>query len=164
MKASLNSRYSLHKIIPNIFFFLAIGCGRNLDQNSQDNQYHVLNDTLRSFYSDGKIKSIVPRKNGLKDGLATYFAHDGIIEMTQEYSKGNLNGIVRQYTSNGKKKEEATFRNDTLDGNLIIFTNSADTYTVARYMNGIMVNQKNYKKDTIYVYDSTKVVKKIVRH
>lgn len=117
---------------------------------------------MRTYYESGKIKSIEPLKNGKKEGLATYWNPDGSIYQTKEYADDMLNGKVCCFDNRQNKLYEAKFKNAKLHGDYIMFENN-DTLRFNTYKEGEIIRAMSYTRDSIFIYDSSKFVKAILR-
>ena len=108
--------------------------------NSQqpDNKLAFQTDTLKTYYSNGNIKSEEIVNNGLKNGFSTYYNEDGSIYQSKCYLNDTLNGKVFNYR-NGNILSEANFKSGKLDGYYLIFENS-DTIRQLQYKNGTLIH------------------------
>ena len=74
---------------------------------------NTISDDLnrKKYYSNGKLKSEVPIKNKMKNGLANFYFENGSIEQSVNYENDVQNGKATFYYSNGNLKAEGYFKN-----------------------------------------------------
>jgi len=59
------------------------------------------NGILKKYGYDGKLTSIVPIKNGVKDGIEILYDDKGRVLRKTPYVKGRIDGILKVFYANG---------------------------------------------------------------
>lgn len=115
---------------------------------------YFLNDVRELFtkvyFSDGKLKKIVPFTGGLEDGTAFEFNRDSIIILILEYKKGFLlsrehinrkdpnglkQGLWKVFFINGKVQQEVTYLNDKRNGYLKKYDSTGTLISIEKFVN-----------------------------
>jgi len=106
---------------------------------------------LRSFYKNGKTKSIVPYDKGKPDGIAYEYSPDSLITAIITYKGGILQsfekinqrdaanrkqGIWKEFYDNLEVKKEMKFNDDSLDGYVQDFDKKGNLISTKKYNNG----------------------------
>ena len=71
-----------------------------------------LHGVTKSWYLNGKIRSIVNENLGLKDGMETKYYEDGKKKSECNYLKGKKNGVYKKWFENGVLAVEIKYEND----------------------------------------------------
>ncbi len=127
---------------------------RRTYQKSEIIEDYFVNDVRENFskiyYTDGKLKRIVPVSNGLENGMAFEFDRDSVIIMMAEYRKGFLlsreyinrkdakglkQGLWKTFYDNGKVKEEVTYLNDKKNGYFKKYDETGTLISIEKYIN-----------------------------
>lgn len=100
--------------------------------NPNDNSaYTIFYDQLKNIVSEGKVV------NKLYEGQWKYYHKASKVVMTTEnYSKGNLEGLRSVFYASGKIAEEIFYKNNLKNGPYKRYTES-----------GIIIEESNYKND-----------------
>ena len=69
----------------------------------------------KSYDPNGRVTRIAQFRNGQRDGLMTEY-YPAPAKRLVPYSKGLINGTVREFYENGKPKSEMTYKDDVLHG------------------------------------------------
>ncbi len=69
----------------------------------------------KSYDPNGRVNRIASFKNGQRDGLMTEY-YPAPPKRLVPYSKGLINGVVKEFYEGGKLKSETTYKNDVLHG------------------------------------------------
>ncbi len=73
-------------------------------------------DSIVSYYPDGKIESVIHTYNGTREGLATFYYENGNLKEERNYSKDKVTGVVKIYYPNGNLKEMFNIENGRREG------------------------------------------------
>mgnify|MGYP001391287113 CR=1 FL=1 len=68
---------------------------------------------------NGKLKAAGLYVNELKDSTWNYFNTDSVLVMSEQYVKGELNGLTKTYHSEGEIYEVKSWVNNVADGKLV---------------------------------------------
>ena len=90
---------------------------------------------IKSYYSDGNVKSEINYRDSVREGEAKFFSENGNIKEERIYLNGRVEGIVKIYSDSGKLKEVFVIENGRRDGPTNIFDE-----------NGIYVSDVNYEE------------------
>lgn len=66
-------------------------------------------------YSEKKVDTIIPIKNGLPHGTGYTYYKNGNVKWETPYENGKINGIEKVYYENGNLKSETVFKNDQIE-------------------------------------------------
>ncbi len=81
-------------------------------------------DSIITYYPDGKIESVIHTYNGSREGLAKYFYENGNLKEERNYSKDKVTGVVKIYYPNGNLKEMFNIENGRREGPASYFDSS----------------------------------------
>lgn len=73
-------------------------------------------DSIVTYFPDGKIESIIHTYNVLREGTAFFYYNNGNLKEERNYSKDRVEGIVKTYYPNGKLKEMFNIENGRREG------------------------------------------------
>lgn len=73
-------------------------------------------DTIKNYFNNGKIESIIPLYNGLRDGLAKFYNDSGKLKSEISYINGRVDGLVKLYNENGILTELFNIENGKREG------------------------------------------------
>ena len=133
----------------------------------RNNLYYLPNQTkpysganLCIYLSNGQYHNKGKMKNGLRDGVWSFWHENGQIEQKINYKNGALDGkFTEWYENNGQIEREVNFKDDELDGKW-----------TAWYQNGRKESESNYKdgkkdgRDTWwYDNDKAKLLETIIK-
>lgn len=105
-------------LLPAILALFCYGCLpiTKEDEKKQEKTKAEKDGVRKTFYSNGKLRSEVPIKNGKKNGLAKDFYSDGTPHFEINYVDNVKQGITRMYYQNGKLYEETPYEKDKIHG------------------------------------------------
>lgn len=63
-------------------------------------------DTVKTFYPDGKVQSIVPYENKIRQGEAIFYWENGYLKEKRNYLNDKVTGTVTTYYENGNPQEQ----------------------------------------------------------
>ncbi len=112
-------------------------------------------DTVRHYYSSGKIESIIPTYNKIPEGNARYYFEDGNLKEEKEYVSGRIEGVVKLYHATGKLKELYTIENGKREGPASYYDSTGNFTSEVFYSNGL--KQPAQPSDTTGITDSVEV-------
>lgn len=73
-------------------------------------------DSIVTYFPDGKIESVIHIKNGVREGLASFFYPNGNLKEERYYLNDKVNGLVKLYYPNGNLKEMFNIENGRREG------------------------------------------------
>jgi antitoxin component YwqK of YwqJK toxin-antitoxin module len=106
---------------------------------------------LRSFYTSGKTKSVIPYEKGKPDGTAYEYSEDSLITAIIVYKGGILQsfekinqrdpnnkkqGIWKEFYENLEVKKEMKFNDDSLDGYVKQYDKKGNLLSTKKFNNG----------------------------
>ncbi len=102
----------------------------------------VYNDGLKQgewkkYYSNGKEFIIANYINDTLEGKVVSYYKNGSIQAENDYLKGKLNGISKQFDIKGKAIREISYQNNLIYGNCVY------------YEDGVIYNERYYKKGIV---------------
>ena len=98
---------------------------------------------IKSFYSNGKLKSEITYSDSIRDGEAKFYYEDGNLKEERNYVNGKVDGTVKLYNKNGKIAEIFTITDGKREGSVSLF----DT-------NGVYLKDINFVEGKLDVTDS----------
>ncbi|HED07895.1 MAG TPA: TonB family protein [Ignavibacteria bacterium] len=78
-------------------------------------------DTLKTYYPNNKLKSVIPLLDSLRQGLAKFYFDNGKIKEERPYVNGRVEGIVKHYYKSGVLKSIYTIINGKREGNYTLY-------------------------------------------
>ena len=76
----------------------------------------LLNGELKQYYSTGKLKEVIPFKNGVQDGVGKLYYQSGELEKKLQYKNNKFHGFYKEYHKNGKLKTSGWYENGLEEG------------------------------------------------
>ena len=73
-------------------------------------------DSVVSYFSNGKIESIIHVRDNFRDGDAKFFWDNGNIKEELSYVNGRVEGLVRRYFQDGVLREMFSIENGKREG------------------------------------------------
>lgn len=73
-------------------------------------------DSIVTYYPNGKIESIIHLNNGVREGVALFYYDNGNLKEERNYLKDKVEGVVKLYYPNGNLKEMFNIDNGRRDG------------------------------------------------
>jgi antitoxin component YwqK of YwqJK toxin-antitoxin module len=98
------------------------------------------NGTLKKYGYDGKITSIAHIKNGVRDGIETWYDKQGRVLMRVPYVNGKKHGIQEAYYENGDIMVSYTYENGVKNGPATSYNKDGSIHTQVMYDHGKIVN------------------------
>src|SRR5580692_2761790 len=89
-----------------------LGCFNNANKNGKN---VVKYDTVKLFYSNGYLESVLIYRNKKLQDTAKYYYSNGVLERKIVYSDSLPNGQCLNYYPNGKIRLEGYFKNGKSD-------------------------------------------------
>ena len=92
----------------------------------------------RSYYKSGNIKNLVNYKNGMIDGLATFYydTTKQTVKAEIEFENNKITNIYREFYENGNRKAIINIKKNAFNGNAAYF-----------YKNGVLKMKGKYKSN-----------------
>ena len=99
-------------------------------------------DSLVTFYSNGKIESIVHLRDDFRDGDAKFFWENGNIKEELTYVNGRVEGLVRRYNQDGVIQEMFSIEDGKREGPTSLFDSTGKYIDDIYYEEGVLVVDK----------------------
>ena len=99
-------------------------------------------DSVVSYFSNGKIESIIHVRDNFRDGDAKFFWDNGNIKEQLSYVNGRVEGLVRRYYQDGVLKEMFSIENGKREGPTSLFDSTGKYLEDIYYEEGILVVDK----------------------
>jgi len=119
-------------------------------------------DTVKTYYLNNKIESVIPMLDSLKHGLSMYYFENGNLKEERPYINGKVEGVVKQYYENGKLKELFSIYRGKREGITTYYDENSGMIENVKFINGkIEVNKVPFyvdKNDDVLL---KKTIKKI---
>jgi len=98
------------------------------------------NGILKKYGYDGKLTSIAHIRNGVHDGIETWYDKKGRVLMRVPYVNGKKHGIQEAYYENGDVMISYTYKNGIKDGPATFYNKDGSIYKQTLYKDGKIVN------------------------
>lgn len=99
-------------------------------------------DTVKTFYSDGKIESIVIYEKNIRQGEALFYYENGNLRERRNYLNDKVFGTVTTYYENGKIKELFSIEDGKRDGPTTYYDSSGNVIEDIIFENGLRKGQE----------------------
>lgn len=122
---------------------------------SQKNTYKKgeLDGIQVACYDNGNNQEVSNYKNGLRDGVTTWYNHDGVKRMMITYKEGAFEGKQETYYQSGGLKSSKMFKNNVEDGESVEYYESGAMKSTATYKKGVLSGKKKTYDDKKQVLD-----------
>ena len=94
--------------------------------------------TVKEYYPNGTLRSVVEYKGKVQDGLAVYYDASGVKNMEVTMVKGKKEGRLRTFFFNGNLETEEFYHNDLLNGMQTIYNLDGLKLTEIEFKDGVM--------------------------
>ena len=94
-----------------------------VSDKSDSNPENISTGLREKFYPNGKIKSSINYKDGIKHGTAKNYYDNGNLKLSMTYDNGKKTGKSSYYYEDGQLYRESFYINDQLDGLRKVFKN-----------------------------------------
>jgi len=91
---------------------------------------------IKSLYTNGLAKELYTFKNGLKTGLFEERTANGMLSISGYFNDGKKDSIWEFYSFLGKLEKKITYKNDTLDGEYLVYYKDQSINTKGYYIKG----------------------------
>lgn len=109
----------------------------------------------KKYYNSGKEFIVANYINDTLEGKVISYYKNGSIQAENDYLKGKLNGISKQFDIKGRPIREISYQNNFIYGNCIYYEDGV-IYSERYYKNGIPDGPcKDYNKDGKIEYEYT---------
>jgi len=120
------------------------------------------NDTLKTFFSNNKIESVIPMLDSLKHGISLYYFDNGNLKEERPYLNGKVEGVVKQYYENGNIKLIYSIYDGKREGNTTYYDEQGEVLNAVKFTQGkIEVNKIPFYADKADDELLKKTIKKI---
>ena len=114
---------------------------REFQKNGKPDQEIMIVDNKpngegKKYYPSGIIKSSAHFKNGLLEGLSTYYYPDGKPWIEEIYKNGMKWTVVANYDSKGNKRDPGTLKEG--NGSIILYDDDVTIREVVIFKNGVL--------------------------
>jgi hypothetical protein len=134
-----------------ILLTVAVSCipfTDNSDEKTTSKKSSKKDGVNKTFYSNGKLRSEVPIRDGKKNGTARDFYQNGKTHLEIEYVNSVKHGITRMYYENGNLYQESPYENGKINGVQKKFREDGRLMAEVPYRNGeICMGLKEYLTD-----------------
>ena len=120
------------------------------ETKTHDNQ--LKNETVVEYHSNGRIKSMVPKKGDKRNGLARWFYENGNLEIESVYKEGNQIGECIYYYKEGGVKSYNFY---TLNSDLKFQLNYNENGSISAIDGKPFYLVYDSKKDSLRLKEST---------
>ena len=93
------------------------------------------NGLVKSYYSDGKIFSVINYKDGLKHGMSYSYFSNGNINLELPYVNGKREGQSKRHYENGKLYQTTEYKNNLIHGFQKKYRENGKPISESRYEN-----------------------------
>lgn len=100
------------------------------------NQEGQPDGTMKDWFPSGSLKSTMEFKNGVAEGLTTYFHENGTKRAEETYINGKLEGTSKVWDKDGKITQEITYKNHKYDGILTYYNKDGSIKLKQLWENG----------------------------
>ena len=120
-------------------------------------------DTLKTYFPNNKLKSIIPMLDSLRNGLSKFYFENGTLKEERPYINGRIEGVVKHYYKSGNLKDMYSILNGKREGNYTLYDDKGKTLKDVNFVGGKIYIKKvpfylDKEKDT-YVKNSLKKIK-----
>lgn len=81
-------------------------------------------------FENGLAKRTGETKNGLNEGIWTWYHSNGKVQMEGNFISGKREGLWKTYDSTGQIRSESRYIKNHLNGQMILFSEKGDTISV----------------------------------
>jgi len=98
------------------------------------------NGILKKYGYDGKLTSIAHIKNGVRDGMETWYDKKGLVLMTVPYMNGRKHGVQKVYYANGDVWRSYTYEYGILNGDAVEYNKDKSIHKKVTFNNGKLIH------------------------
>ena len=98
------------------------------------------NGVLKKYGFDGKITSVAHIRNGVRDGVETWYDKKGRVLMKVPYVNGKKHGVQEAYYENGDIMMSTTYENGIKSGPATAYRKDGSIYKQVMFDHGKIVN------------------------
>jgi hypothetical protein len=98
---------------------------------------------LRTYYPNGKLKSLYTIENGKIHGTYTEYFQNGAIKEERAYEHGELTGVFRQYNEDGGVTMETQYLGGLKNGSSIHYHHNGKRFNISNFKSGIKVGEES---------------------
>lgn len=99
-------------------------------------------DTVKTYYENGKIKSVIPFLNGVREGGAVFYYEDGTVKEERNYINDKVEGPVKLFHPNGSIKEAYNIENGKRHGPATLFDSTGNSVEDILFIQGVRAGQE----------------------
>ncbi|MCE1189650.1 MAG: TonB family protein [Ignavibacteria bacterium] len=100
------------------------------------NSAYAQYDTVKTYYSNGTLKELLPRYQGRLEGTGKSYDSTGVLREERVYIAGKVEGLVRRYSSAGKLSEQFSIEAGKREGPATRFDESGKVVQELFFANG----------------------------
>ncbi len=117
-------------------------------------------DTLKTYYPNNKLESVIPLLDSLRHGVAKFYFENGKLKEERTYNNGKVDGIVKHYYKSGTLKDIYSILNGKREGNYTLYDEKGKVIKEVNFVGG-----KIYVKKLPFYFDKEKdtFVKKSIK-
>ena len=114
-------------------------------ENYADQAMETPEGVWEEYHSNGKLQSRTHYKNGLREGLYTYFDFKETMRLEGSYTKDLSEGIWKSYHRNGQLKYEREYQDGILEGSALGYYFDGKKKFVGSYSNNLFTLAEAYQ-------------------
>lgn len=117
---------------------LAISCATEKPKDQSTDAVTVNPDgtrTIKSFYKNKKVRSVVIYKDGVRNGIAQSYDENGNLLLEVNYVNDKREGQAKRFYTGGAVFQITEYRNDVMHGKQFKFRGDGTPISEARYEN-----------------------------
>lgn len=99
-------------------------------------------DTIKTYYNDGTIETIIPTRKNIREGAARFYYPNGNLKEERLYKNGKIEGLVKIYYENGILKESYNLEGGKRQGPAAYFDSSGLFLSEIMYDAGLPVKEE----------------------
>lgn len=112
---------------------------------------HAQTDTVRNYYPDYKIESVVPMYKGVREGEAKIYNREGFLIEERNYVNGRVEGLVKKYSDKGILLELFNVEDGKRQGPTSLFDSTGTYVRDVEFASGKLVIIQEEKEEEITI-------------
>jgi TonB family protein len=99
-------------------------------------------DTVKSYYTNGKLESVIVYEKNIRQGEAVFYWENGNIKEKRNYVNDKIFGTVSSFYENGKMKELYSIEDGRRDGPATLYDSTGNVIEDVIFENGVRKGQE----------------------
>jgi antitoxin component YwqK of YwqJK toxin-antitoxin module len=137
--------YNIFWVFLSAVFLILVFTSVDVDEKKLDDFIHsskkseeTKNGLIKSFDSQGTLKTAITYLNGEKHGKSYSYYRDGkSVQLEMVYAHGKRHGISKKYFESGELYAETSYNNDLIDGTRKIYFQNGKIKALVPYRQGL---------------------------